>query len=150
MRKNRIVHEFENIKFYPVSVGNPHCVIIKDKLDINEIKTYGPLIENHHLFPNRINVQFARVISENTAEILIWERGAGYTLASGSSSCAVACMLLKLGLTGRAITIKMQGGTLKIEIGNDWNIKMTGEVREIANGFLSGELINNLDYEILK
>lgn len=133
-----------------VSVGNPHCVIVKDKLDINEIKTYGPLIENHPLFPNRINVQFARVISENTAEILIWERGAGYTLASGSSSCAVACMLLKLGLTGRAITIKMQGGTLKIEIGNDWNIKMTGEVREIAHGFLSGELINDLDYEILK
>jgi diaminopimelate epimerase len=133
-----------------VSVGNPHCVIIKDRLDIDEIKTYGPLIENHHLFPNRINVQFARVISENTAEILIWERGAGYTLASGSSSCAVACILVKLGLTSRAITIKMKGGTLEIEISKDWNIKMTGEAREIASGFLSDELIRELDYEILK
>ncbi len=127
-----------------VSIGNPHCIIIKDKLDINEIKTYGPLIENHRLFPNRINVQFAKVISEDTAEILIWERGAGYTLASGSSSCAVACILVKLGLAERLITIKMQGGALKIEIGNDWSIKMTGEVREIASGFLSGELINDL------
>ena len=131
-----------------VSVGNPHCVIIKDKLDINEIKTYGPLIENHHLFPNRINVQYVKVISENSAEILIWERGAGHTLASGSSSCAVACILVKRGLANRNIIIKMQGGTLRIEIDNDWNIQMTGETREIASGLLSGELINDLDLEI--
>lgn len=127
-----------------VSIGNPHCVIIKDKLDIDEIKAYGPLLENHKLFPNRINVQFAKVISGNSAEILVWERGAGYTLASGSSSCAVACILVKLGLTHRALTINMQGGTLKIEIDSNWNIQMTGEVREIATGILSGEFINDL------
>ncbi len=133
-----------------VSLGNPHCVIIKDKLDMNEIKSYGPLIENHVLFPNRINVQFAKVISENTADILIWERGAGYTLASGSSSCAVACILLKLGLASRDITINMQGGTLRVEIDNQWNIQMTGEVREIASGLLSGELLDDLDIEMLR
>ena len=81
-----------------VSVGNPHCVIIKQDLDEKEIRKYGPLLENHPLFPNRINVQFARVLSDNDAQILIWERGAGYTLASGSSSCAVACILVKRGL----------------------------------------------------
>ncbi len=124
-----------------VSVGNPHCVIIKDDLDIDEIKKYGPVIENHHMFPNRINVQFAKVTSKNTADVLIWERGAGYTLASGSSSCAVACILVKSGLTDRKLSIKMQGGTLRIEIDNTWNIQMTGEVREIASGILSGELI---------
>lgn len=128
-----------------VSLGNPHCVIVKDELVIDEIKKYGPVLENHDIFPNRINVQFAKVTSENSAEILIWERGAGYTLASGSSSCAVACILVKLGLTERNLLINMQGGELRIEIDNSWNIQMTGEVREIASGILSNELINDLE-----
>jgi len=131
-----------------VSVGNPHCVIIKDELDISEIKKYGPLLENHILFPNRINVQFAKIISENLVEILIWERGAGYTLASGSSSCAVASILAKRGLTDRHLMVKMQGGILTIEIDSSWNLRMTGEVREIASGILSGELIDDLEINL--
>jgi diaminopimelate epimerase len=128
-----------------VSVGNPHCVIIKDKLDIDEIKKYGPLLENNKLFPNRINVQFVKIISDNLVEILIWERGAGYTLASGSSSCAVASVLVKRGFADRHLIVKMQGGLLTIEIDDKWNIRMTGEVREIASGILSAELINDLE-----
>jgi diaminopimelate epimerase len=128
-----------------VSVGNPHCVIIKDKLDIDEIKKYGPLLENNKLFPNRINVQFVKIISDNLVEILIWERGAGYTLASGSSSCAVASVLVKRGFADRHLIVKMQGGLLTIEIDDKWNIRMTGEVREIASGVLSAELINDLE-----
>lgn len=124
-----------------VSVGNPHCVIIKENLDENEIKTYGPLIENHPLFPNRINVQFVKPINRNEAEILIWERGAGFTYASGSSSCAVASVLVKKSITDRDIKIKMIGGELKISIDENWNIRMTGEVKEICNGFLSKELL---------
>ncbi|HCL55530.1 MAG TPA: diaminopimelate epimerase [Spirochaetia bacterium] len=127
-----------------VSVGNPHCVILKDTLDVSEIKQYGPFLENHVLFPNRINVQFAKVISPNEAEILIWERGAGYTLASGSSSCAVACALIKRGLTEKDLTISMPGGKLHISVDDEWNVRMTGEVREIANGVLSRELIEDL------
>ncbi len=127
-----------------VSVGNPHCVVIKDYLDEAEIMKYGPLIETHELFPNRINVQFARVISEDEAEIIIWERGAGYTLASGSSSCAVASMLVKRGLTKRDLKIRMKGGTLKIQIDKEWNINMTGPVSEIAAGILSGEMLEDL------
>jgi diaminopimelate epimerase len=128
-----------------VSVGNPHCVVIKKELDENEIRTYGPLLENHPLFPNRINVQFARVISGHEAEILIWERGAGYTLASGSSSCAASCILIRRGLIKGDLTMHMQGGTLKIEIDKYWNIRMTGEVREIARGVLGGELLEDLN-----
>ncbi|MGE4587363.1 MAG: diaminopimelate epimerase, partial [Mangrovibacterium sp.] len=78
-----------------VSVGNPHCVILKEKLSVDEIMQYGPLIERHPRFPNRINVQFARVVSPKLVDILIWERGAGYTLASGSSSSAVAAVMVK-------------------------------------------------------
>lgn len=127
-----------------VSVGNPHCIILKEELDEKEIKTYGSEIENHPLFPNRINVQFAKVVSPNEVEVLIWERGAGWTLASGSSSCAVACSVVKRGLTERNLTIKMPGGSLAIEIDDDWEIRMTGEVREIGSGTLGAELIEDL------
>jgi diaminopimelate epimerase len=124
-----------------VSVGNPHCVILRDRLSKAEILKHGSEIENHPLFPNRINVQFAKVLSRTEVEILIWERGAGYTLASGSSSCAVAAIMVKKGLTDRKLTLKMPGGTLQIEIDEAWNIRMEGEVKEIASGYLSDELI---------
>jgi len=124
-----------------VSVGNPHCVILRDRLSEAEILKHGSEIENHPMFPNRINVQFAKVISRTEVEILIWERGAGYTLASGSSSCAVAAIMVKKGLTDRVMSLKMPGGTLQIEVDEAWNIRMIGEVREIASGYLSDELI---------
>lgn len=124
-----------------VSVGNPHCIILRDRLVEGEILKHGSEIENHPMFPHRINVQFAKVISRTEVEILIWERGAGYTLASGSSSCAVAAVMAKKGLTDRVLSLKMPGGTLHIEIDEEWNIRMIGEVREIASGYLSDELI---------
>ncbi len=132
-----------------VSVGNPHCVIIKEVLDEKEIRKYGPLLENHPMFPNRINVQFAKVLSDHDAQILIWERGAGFTLASGSSSCAASSVLVKKGLIKGDLTMHMQGGTLKIEIDKDFNIRMTGEVREIARGVLGSELIEDLNKVLL-
>ncbi|HKJ43417.1 MAG TPA: hypothetical protein VKA27_15065, partial [Sunxiuqinia sp.] len=112
--------------------------------DDEEIKKYGSQIENHPKFPNRINLQFAKVLSRNEVEIRIWERGAGYTLASGSSSSAVAAVMVKKGLTDRKVNLKMPGGILKLEIDEDWQIHMTGEVREIASGNLSSELLAEL------
>lgn len=125
-----------------VSLGNPHCVVLRDTLDEDEIKHYGPLIENHPMFPNRINVQFVKILSRDAVQILIWERGAGFTLASGSSSCAVASVLVKQGLVNRFLTVKMLGGDLNVGIDEDWNVRMTGEVSEIASGFLSSELVS--------
>lgn len=133
-----------------VSVGNPHCVVVKEDLVDEEILKYGTYIENHSLFPNRINVQFAKAISRNEAEILIWERGAGWTLASGSSSCAAACALKKRGLVDGNITMNMRGGILKIQIDEDWNIRMTGPVREIGKGVLTSEMIEDLVLPILE
>ncbi len=124
-----------------VSVGNPHCVIIVDELDNEIVKKYGKLIENHQLFPNRTNVQFVKPINRNEVEIRIWERGAGYTLASGTSSSAVASVMVKKGITDRDITIKMEGGVLKIYVDENFNIRMTGEVEEICKGFLSDEIL---------
>lgn len=127
-----------------VSVGNPHCVILRDQLIKAEILKHGSDIENHPMFPNRINVQFAKVLSRNEVEILIWERGAGYTLASGSSSCAVAAVMVKKGLVDPKLTVKMPGGVLQLEIDHDWNIRMEGEVKEIAAGYLSDQLVEEV------
>ncbi|MBN2613552.1 MAG: diaminopimelate epimerase [Bacteroidales bacterium] len=133
-----------------VSVGNPHCVVIKEQLDVAEIKKYGPLLENHPMFPNRINVQFAKPVNRNTVKVIIWERGAGYTLASGSSSCAVACALYKRGFIDANPSIVMKGGTLKIEIDDEWQIRMTGEIKETASGVLSDELLKVLDIPMIE
>uniref|UniRef100_UPI00403F9EE3 diaminopimelate epimerase n=1 Tax=Candidatus Enterococcus willemsii TaxID=1857215 RepID=UPI00403F9EE3 len=135
----------QEIEVNCVSMGNPHCVVLKDTLDIAEIKKYGPMIENHPMFPNRINVQFAKVLARDEVEILIWERGAGFTLASGSSSCAVASVLFKKGLVDDKLTIHMQGGDLAIEISPDYHLKMQGETRQIAEGVLSEELLEDLN-----
>jgi diaminopimelate epimerase len=142
---DEILHlEYKDYKINCVSVGNPHCVILTDTLDENEVKTFGPQIENHPFFPNRINVQFAKIISPTEVEAMIWERGAGWTLASGSSACAVAAVMVKKELTQRHITVKMYGGDLKIETDETWDMRMTGEVREIASGHLSRELLASL------
>lgn len=124
-----------------VSVGNPHCIVIKEELNVDEIMKYGTLLENHELFPNKINVQFVKPISESEVEVIIWERGAGYTLASGSSSSAVASVVRRKGLVGDHIKVKMPGGELLIDIDSEWNIRMTGEVKEIASGVISRETL---------
>ena len=130
----------KDLHIHCVSVGNPHCVILRDQLEEAEIKALGTLIENHPMFPNRINVQFVKVKSRDTVEALIWERGAGFTQASGSSSSAIAAVLVKKGLIDRFVTVQMPGGSLKLEVDEDWNVRLTGEVREIASGILSREL----------
>jgi len=136
--------EGEVLRFTAVSVGNPHCVVFAETLDEGYTRLLGPLIETSELFPNRTNVQFARVVSEDRVEIMIWERGAGYTLASGSSSCAVAAACVRNGLTDSKVTVSMPGGELDIEIRADWSIKMRGAVEEVAYGTLSDDLIERI------
>jgi len=133
------------LKINCVSVGNPHCVVLVDDLSKDDLFEYGPLLEKHEKFPNKINVQFAKVVNRNKVEVLIWERGAGHTLASGSSSCAVGCVCKKHNLVDEDIEIHMEGGVLILNIDNDFNIKMQGEVREIARGILSEELIRDCE-----
>jgi diaminopimelate epimerase len=126
-------------------MGNPHCVVLRDELNFEEIMKYGTYIENHVIFPNRTNVQFVKLLSPESAEILIWERGVGFTNASGSSACAVTAILKKLNKVKNEVTILMPGGALRIECDEKFNIKMTGEVEEIIHGQFSQELIDNLN-----
>jgi len=135
----------ETLTVTAVSVGNPHCVVFVDKLDEERCKTLGPLLERHPAFPNRTNVQFARVAGRSQVDILIWERGAGYTLASGSSSSAVACAAVKNGLCDHGlVTVRMPGGTLEIDVRPDWSIRLKGAVEEVYTGTFSRDLMDAL------
>jgi diaminopimelate epimerase len=127
-----------------VSMGNPHCVVIVPDLAKIDVHALGPKIERHPAFPKRTNVQFAEIVSRSEVRILIWERGAGYTLASGSSSCAVAAACQRRGLTDRDVTVSMPGGQLAITIADDGEIRMRGPVEEICAGDLSPDLLRRL------
>jgi len=128
--------------FCAATVGNPHCVILRDEVSAEEARTWGPLIENDTRFPNRTNVQFMKILDRENIRIEIWERGAGYTLASGSSSSASAAVARRLGLCDSHITVHMPGGTLEITVADDFSISMTGPVTRIAEGTISPEMFN--------
>jgi diaminopimelate epimerase len=117
-----------------LSIGNPHCVIPMRDISEQKARQLGPLVENHEMFPNRINMQLLNVIDRANIEIRIWERGAGYTLASGSSSCAAAVAAQKLGMVDDKINVKMPGGELLVEIGPDKEVHLTGPVEAVFEG----------------
>ncbi len=120
--------------FCAASIGNPHCVILDGEVSAEEARHYGPLLERHPYFPNRTNVQFLEVLGRSSIRIEIWERGAGYTLASGSSSSAAAAVARRLGLVGDSVAVHMPGGQIEIEISSNYDIRMSGPVTRIADG----------------
>lgn len=132
---------------YPVtcvSIGNPHCVIPMEHITKELVCQLGPSVENAEQFPNRINLQLMEVIDRNNIKIEIYERGAGYTLASGSSSCAAACVAHRLGLADCKMTVHMPGGSLDIEIDENEKVYMTGPVASIGEIILSSEFLEEL------
>lgn len=132
--------EGQALRFCAATVGNPHCVILRDEVTAQETRRWGPVIENAPQFPNRTNVQFMSVMDRNNIRIEIWERGAGYTLASGSSSCAAAAVARKLGLCDRHVRVHLPGGILAIEVNDDFQVTMTGPATKVCEGTLSEEL----------
>jgi diaminopimelate epimerase len=131
-------------QFCGATIGNPHCVILLDDVSPTLAKQYGPLLEVHPVFPNRTNVQFVKVLDRKNIQIEIWERGAGYTLASGSSSCASAAVACKLGLCDAEVTVHMPGGRIEVSMDDAFRIVMTGPVTRVAKGHLSGEMFESL------
>jgi diaminopimelate epimerase len=123
-----------------VSVGNPHCVVFVDRLDDDETRRLGPRLEHHQAFPRRTNVQFARVLGRDAIEIRIWERGAGYTLASGSSSCGAASAAVRNGHCDHGrVSVRMPGGELIVHVRSDFTLKLEGPVEEVCQGTLTPE-----------
>lgn len=133
-----------SLQLHVVSMGNPHCVVFLPKPTEALAKELGPMIENLALFPNRTNVQFVRVMDRHRLEVHIWERGVGYTLSSGTSSCAAAAVSHRLGLVDADVAVHMPGGVINIQLGNDYDIQMQGPVCKVGRYELDTECLSAL------
>ncbi len=114
-----------------VSVGNPHCVVFGQPVTKERCVELGPHLERHHAFPERTNVQLCEVIDRANVRVEIWERGAGYTLASGTSASAVAAACMRAGLVGDQVTVKMPGGELAVRRESSGNLVQSGPARRV-------------------
>lgn len=129
-----------NVIFCAASVGNPHCVVLSEQPSPEVARRYGPKIEINPLFPQRTNVQFMEVLDRSNIRIEIWERGAGYTLASGSSSTAAAAVARKLGLCDSDMTVHMPGGQIRVQIDDEFTVTITGPVTKVCDGNMADEM----------
>ena len=130
--------EGEQYEMVPVAVGNPHAVI-RHSPDHDEFLRLGPAIENHERFPNRTNVQFARIDGPHDVTAAVWERGAGETLSSGTSATAVASAAIRHGWCESPVTVHLQGGDLLVEVDDEFHARLTGPAEEICSVELSQE-----------
>jgi diaminopimelate epimerase len=121
------------VELTTVSVGNPHAVV-RIEPDRESLLRLGPLIENHERFPERTNVQLARVDGPHDLTVAVWERGAGETLASGTSAVACAAVAVARGWCDSPVTVHLAGGDLLVELDGDWNARLTGPAQEIFSG----------------
>ena len=131
----------KTLSYYAATIGNPHCVVPVEKVSENLALDLGPGLEIHPNFPNRTNVQFLEIINRNEIRIEIWERGAGYTLASGSSSSAAGAVARKMGACDREIKVQMPGGTIDLIIDDDFNVQMSGPATRVASMVLDAECL---------
>ena len=121
---------------YPVtclSVGNPHCVILMDEISRDLVCRIGRYSESAKQFPEKINTQIMKVLDRTHIQTEVYERGAGYTLASGSGCCAAAAAAYRLGLTDPKVFVQMPGGTLELEIDGEGVVHMTGDVGYVGS-----------------
>jgi diaminopimelate epimerase len=126
------------LEFTPVSVGNPHAVIARDPAR-DELLRLGPLVENHPRFPERTNVQLVRIDTRSEATAGVWERGAGETLSSGTSACAVAGAAVVNGWCDSPVTVHLAGGDLLVELDSGLRARLIGSAQEICTGQVSDE-----------
>jgi diaminopimelate epimerase len=126
-------------RFCAASLGNPHCVILGETPTPELAQHYGPRLEQHAWFPRRTNVQFVEVVDGGNLRVEVWERGAGYTLASGSSACAAAAAAHRLGLCAAEVDVHMPGGGLQVRLDAEFNATLTGAVTRVAHGWIELE-----------
>ncbi|MNF62106.1 Diaminopimelate epimerase [compost metagenome] len=133
--------EGRELRLHPVSMGNQHCVIFLDQPDEQTARSLGPIIEHLEAFPNRTNVQFVKVIDRNNLEVRIWERGVGYTLSSGTSSCAAAAVSRRMGLVEPQVDVHMPGGRIQIVLDENFEVLMQGPVCCVGRYSLDAECL---------
>jgi diaminopimelate epimerase len=135
------------LRFTGVSVGNPHCVVFRTPdrgWSDRDLRTLGPALETHPVFPRSTNVQLAVPTGARELTLLIWERGAGITQASGSSASAAAAAAVRLGLVRSPVTVKMPGGTLRVDVSDAFDVTLAGPVAEVARGQLAADFLRRL------
>ncbi len=115
-----------------LSLGSPNCVIMTEDVSCQKAKELGPYVENAEYFSGRMNLELCRVCDRKRLKIENYERGSGYTLASGTGACAAAAAAYRMGLTDRKVTVEMPGGSLWVEMAEDGSIYMTGPVEKIG------------------
>jgi diaminopimelate epimerase len=123
-----------------LSLGNPHCVVLLDDISPGLARRLGPQLETHPRFPERTNVQLAKVLARDRIELEIWERGAGYTLASGSSACAAAAAAVRAGACDPDLTVSMPGGALAVRVGADFELTQEGPAQRVYEGRASSAI----------
>ncbi|CAL4866100.1 Diaminopimelate epimerase [Asticcacaulis sp. MM231] len=119
-----------------VSMGNPHVVFFVADVNRVDVTANGSLIENHPLFPEGVNVEFAQIIDRQTIRMRVWERGAGITMACGTGACATLVAAARRGLTDRSATVIMDGGPLHIAWAENDHVIMTGPIEVEFEGTL--------------
>ncbi len=133
------------VAFIPVDIGNPHAVI--ERLPEREaLLGLGPLVEHHPRFPDRTNVQLVRVDGPHTITVRVWERGAGETLASGTSACAAAAAMVAAGRCESPVTVRLPGGELDVDLDERGHALLTGPAQEIFRAELAPELLAELGW----
>ncbi|MCX6032688.1 MAG: diaminopimelate decarboxylase [Chloroflexi bacterium] len=154
--EEEIIVAGRSLRITAVTIGNPHCVVFVDDQTFEVSKdpsfhsgqaleglarTLGPQLEQLPLYPNRTNVQFAQALDPHRLRIEIWERGAGYTLASGTSSCAAAGAAIRTGRCASPVTVQMPGGEMLVEVAEDWSVRLTGTVGVVCQGEVSEDVM---------
>jgi diaminopimelate epimerase len=127
-----------------VNVGNPHAVFFVPDAEAIDLKTLGPQLERHALFPERCNIEAATVLSPTRIRMRVWERGVGITRACGTGACATLVAAVRRGLTGRKAEIVLDGGALDIEWTGDGHVRMTGPVATSFSGTLDDSLLQGV------
>lgn len=124
-----------NWRIHCVSMGNPHCVVFVDEPDTLELPLLGPLLEHEAVFPNRTNVEFAKVVRRDHIRMRVWERGAGETLACGTGACATLVAAVLTGRADRKATLELTGGRLEVEWSpEDNHVYQTGPAAFVFDG----------------
>jgi len=134
----------QDVEISAVSMGNPHAVLLVDDINKAEVNTLGPIIAQHHQFPEQVNVGFMEVVNSNQINLRVFERGAGETLACGTGACAAVVSGIQRGLLAREVKVKLPGGELVIEWSNDnASVWMTGPTTHVFDGEIAWATINS-------
>ncbi len=142
----RILGPEGSLAFTGVSIGNPHCVVFRDSLSEDDLARIGPHLTRHPAFKGGTNVQLAHIVGANAVEALIWERGVGPTASSGTSACAVAAAAVwSESIAPGLVEVRMLGGTLQVDVGEDMELTLRGPVQEVYTGELTAGFVEELN-----